>query len=169
MDAANRSDALSLVPSDREVVLTRILAAPRELVFTLWTDPQHLAQWWGPKDFTNPVCEIEAKPGGAIWIIMRGSNGSEYPMRGVFREIVAPERLVFTAIPEDKAGNTLLEILTTVTFAELDGKTTVTVLARCLKETDAAAPMLAGMEAGWTQSLERLAIYAERAAEATAG
>jgi len=140
----------------REVTITRVFDAPRSLVFRMWTDPKHMAQWWGPHHFTNPVCEIDARPGGAIRIHMRGPDGVVYPMTGAFREIVEPERLVFTAVAEDSDGNPLLESLTTVTFAEQGGKTKLTVHAQAIGIAPVAAQMLAGMEAGWTQSLERL-------------
>jgi uncharacterized protein YndB with AHSA1/START domain len=91
-----------------EVTITRILDAPRELVFKAWIDPQQVRQWWGPGKFTNPVCELDARPGGAIRIVMRGPNGIDYPMSGTFREIVEPERLVFTAVAEDAAGHQVL-------------------------------------------------------------
>ena len=146
-------------PMERELVLTRIIDAPRELVFQAWTDPKHLAQWWGPKRFTNPVCEVDARPGGALRIVMRAPNGADYPMVGVFREVVAPERLVFTNIPVDAAGNHLADGLTTVIFAEQGGKTKLTVHTRAVGVAPIAARMLEGMEAGWTQSLERLEGY----------
>jgi uncharacterized protein YndB with AHSA1/START domain len=142
---------------DHELTITRVFDAPRELVFTMWTDPEHMAQWWGPQGFTNPVCEMDVRVGGAIRIHMRGPDGVVHPMTGTFREIVAPERLVFTAVAEDQAGNPLLEALTTVTFAERGGKTTLTVHARAVGLAPVAPQMLAGMDAGWTQSLERLA------------
>ena len=141
----------------REVAITRVFDAPRSLVFKMWTDPKHMAQWWGPHGFTNPVCKLDARPGGAILIHMRGPDGIVYPMTGVFREIVEPERLVFTAVAEDLQGNPLLEALTTVTFVEQGDKTKLTVHARAIGLAPVAPQMLAGMEAGWTQSLERLA------------
>jgi uncharacterized protein YndB with AHSA1/START domain len=144
-------------PVNRELVITRIFDAPRSLVFKMWTDPTHMAQWWGPRGFTNPVCDMDVRPGGAIRIVMRGPGGVDYPMTGVFHEIVAPERLVLTTAVDDADGNRVLEAHNTVTFAEHGGKTTLTVRARIVKATAAAAPMLAGMEAGWGQSLERLA------------
>jgi uncharacterized protein YndB with AHSA1/START domain len=143
-------------PVNRELVITRIFDAPRSLVFKMWTDPTHLAQWWGPRGFTNPVCDMDVRPGGAIRIVMRGPGGVDYPMTGVFHEIVAPERLIFTTAVDDADGNRVLEAHNTVTFAEHGGKTTLTVRARIVKATAAAAPMLAGIEAGWGQSLERL-------------
>jgi len=142
--------------TERELVITRVFDAPRSLVFEMWTDPKHVARWWGPRGFTNPVCELDVRPGGAIRIHMRGPDGTVHPMTGVYREIVAPERIVFTSAALGEKGEPLFEVLTTVTFAEHGGKTTQTVRARILKRTAAAAPYLAGMEEGWTQSLERL-------------
>ena len=146
----------------REVLLTRTIDAPRKLVFEAWTDPKHMAQWWGPKGFTNPVCEIDARPGGAIRIHMRGPDGSVYPMTGTFREVLPPKRLVFTAVAEDLDGNPHLEALTTATFEEEGGRTKVTVQASAVGLSPLAPQMLAGMDAGWTQSLERLAELVEQ-------
>ncbi|HET7079382.1 MAG TPA: SRPBCC domain-containing protein [Chloroflexia bacterium] len=144
-------------PAPRELVLTRLIDAPRELVFQAWTDPRHLAQWWGPQHFTNSLCEVDPRPGGAIRIDMRGPDGVIYPMKGVFREVVAPERLVFTSTAvEDAAGNPQLEGLATVTFAEHEGKTLLTVHNLILKAGPGAADALAGMDEGWNQSLDRL-------------
>ena len=143
-------------PAEREVVITRILDAPRSLVFKAWTDPKHVAQWWGPHGFTTPVCELDVRPGGAIRIHMRGPDGTVYPMTGVYQEIVEPERLVFTGAALDEEGNPLFEVLNTVTLAEQGGKTTLTLQARVVKSTAEAIPYLEGMEAGWEQSLERL-------------
>ena len=136
------------MPTDRELVFPRVLNAPRNRVFKAWTDPKHVAPWWGPHGFTNPVCELDARPGGAIRIHMRGPDGTVYPMTGVYQEIVEPERLVFTSAALDKEGNPLFEVLNTVTFAEQGGKTTQTSRARAVKTTAAAAPYLEGMEAG---------------------
>jgi uncharacterized protein YndB with AHSA1/START domain len=143
--------------SHRELVITRVFDAPREVVFKAWTDPERLKRWWGPKGFTNPVCEVDLRPGGAIRIHMRGPDGTVYPMTGIFQEIVEPERLVFTSSALDKNGNPLFEVLTTVTFLEQSGKTKLTLRASVTKATAEAAPYLAGMEQGWSQSLDRLA------------
>jgi len=142
---------------EQVLVLTRVFDAPRELVFKAWTDPKRVAQWWGPHGFTNPVCELDVRPGGAILIHMRGPDGTVYPMTGVYQEVVQPERLVFTIAVLDANGNPMFEVLTTVTFAEQGGKTKQILRARVIKRTAQAAPYLKGMEAGWTQSLERLA------------
>src|SRR3546814_12441013 len=99
------------------VTFTRRLAAPRELVFELWTDPKHLAKWWGPNGFTNPVCEFEARPGGRIHIDMMAPDGTVYPMDGVVEEILQPARLVLRCTCcGAESGNPGLEGVTTVTF-----------------------------------------------------
>jgi uncharacterized protein YndB with AHSA1/START domain len=145
------------VEGRREVIITRIIDAPRELVFEAWTDPKHMAQWWGPRYFTNPVCELDLRPGGAILIHMQGPDGVVYPMKGVFREILKPERLVFTSgALEDEEGTSMLESLTTVTFAEHEGKTKLTVHAVVTKAEPGTEVALAGMEEGWSQSLDKL-------------
>jgi uncharacterized protein YndB with AHSA1/START domain len=149
--------------AERELVLTRVFDAPRALVFKMWTDPKHLAEWWGPKGFTNPVCEFDLKPDGALRIVMRAPGGGEYPMKGVFREIVPPSRLVFTNIAVDKDGYSIIDGLTTVTFAEEGGKTKLTLQTRGVAVVDYAAAYLQGMEAGWTQSLEKLEALVRRA------
>jgi len=146
-------------PATGDVVITRVLDAPRELVFKVWTDPRHVAQWWGPGGFTNPVCELDPRPGGAIRIHMRGPDGKVYPMTGVYQEITEPERLVFTSTALDQNDDPLFEIMNTVTFAEHGGKTKLTLHARVVRTTAKAAPYLAGAQTGWTQSLQRLGEY----------
>lgn len=142
----------------REMVIERIFDVPRELVFKAWTDPKHVAKWWGPKGFTNPVCEVDARPGGTFLIQMTGPDGTAYPTRGVFHEVVPPERLVVTSTAfEDADGNPQLEVLNTVTFAERDGKTKLTLRAVVVKSTPELDPALAGMNIGWSQSLDKLA------------
>ncbi len=141
---------------EHELVLTRVFDAPRELLFKAWTDPKLVAIWWGPHQFTNPVCELDARPGGAIRIHMRGPDGTVYPMTGVYQEVSEPERIVLTSAALDERGHPMFEVLTTVTFVEQGGKTKQILRARVIKSTAQAAPYLKGMEAGWTQSLERL-------------
>lgn len=145
-----------------EVTLTRIFDAPRALVWKAWTDPQMMARWWGPKEFTNPVCEMDVRVGGKILIHMQAPNGTVHPMTGVFDEVAEPECLVFRAIPVDHKGNPLLESLTTVTFHDVAGKTKVIVHASAAPIQPIGSEMLKGMNAGWSQSLERLAGLVER-------
>ena len=152
----------STAAEKRELVITRILDAPREVVFKAWIDPKQMAKWWGPKGFTNPVCDMDVRPGGALRIVMRGPDGVDHPMTGVFCQVAEPERLVFTSVARDKQGNPLLEALTTATFAQNGGKTKLTVQASAVGLAPVAPQMLGGMEAGWTQSLERLANHVSR-------
>ena len=143
--------------TQRTVVITRIFDAPRDVVFNAWTDPRHLSQWFGPKGFTNPVCEVDLRVGGTLRIVMRAPDGARHPMIGVFREIVPPERLVFTNTATDMAGKVLLEGLTTVTLAEHgNGQTKLTTESSAAARVDFASGMLEGMEVGWTQTIDRL-------------
>lgn len=141
---------------DRVVTIARTFEGPRKVVFEAWTDPYHVAKWWGPKGFTAPRCEWDARPGGAIRIDMQGPDGAIHPIRGEIREIVSPERFIFVSIVDDADGNVLFEVLNTVSFAEHGRKTTVTVDARVTKAMPEAAPMLDALEESWSQSLERL-------------
>jgi uncharacterized protein YndB with AHSA1/START domain len=140
-----------------EMVLTRVLAAPRTLVFKAWTDPEQLAEWWGPHGFTAPRCEVDARPGGALRIDMRGPDGVTFPMVATFTELVEPERLSFTATVPDEDGVSQIETRTIVTFEEQGGKTTLTVRSRVVKATKAGETYVEGMQVGWSQTIERLA------------
>ena len=157
MPEKNAATEARRIFAEREVVITRIYDAPLALVFKAWIDPKHLKRWWGPKTFTNPVCEVDARVGGAWRIVMRAPDGVDYPCGGVYREIVEPERLVFTNIATDNDGNPILDGLTTVMFAEEGRRTKLTLTTRAVALVDYAAAYLQGMEAGWTQSLETLA------------
>jgi len=149
--------------AQREITVTRVFDAPRAVVFKAWTDAAQLAQWWGPKGFTNPVCEIDARVGGALRIHMRAPDGSIYPMKGEFRELVVPERLAFTNIAVDEAGNHIIEGFTTVTFADEGGKTRLTLHTRGSAMVEKAVAYLQGMETGWTMSIDKLeALLARR-------
>ncbi|MCI4322856.1 MAG: SRPBCC domain-containing protein [Thermoplasmata archaeon] len=144
-----------------EIVLSRVIHAPRETVWKAWTEPRRLANWWGPESFTNPVCDVEVRAGGAIRIEMRAPDGVVYPMTGTFREVSPPERLVFSSAALDAAGVPLFEVLNTVTFAERPGSTELTVRFQVVRRTGEAGPYLAGAKVGWTQSLARLATLVE--------
>jgi len=139
-----------------DVVLTRVFNAPRDLVFKAWTDPEQMAKWWGPDGFTNPVCELDARPGGKIRIDMRAPDGTIFPMTGTFYDVEEPTRLVFSQVAADHDGNALLKGHTVVTFEDQGEKTKVTVRSSAIGIAPVAADMLKGMEMGWTQSLVRL-------------
>ncbi len=156
MSANNARISAKMGSSEWDLVLTRTFDAPRELVFRAWTDPKHVAGWWGPNGFTNPVCEVDARVGGEMRIHMRAPNGVVYPMKGVFEEIDEPEHLVFISSALDENGNSMFDVLNTVTFIDRRGKTELTLQARVVRATAVAPQYLKGMEAGWTQSLDRL-------------
>ncbi len=147
-----------VVDTPRQLVLTRTFNAPRRLVFEAWTDPRQLARWWGPKGFTNPVCEADAHPGGAIRIHMTAPDGTIYPMTGVFLEVSPPDRLVFTVLAfEDAQGNARLENHNTVTFTEHDGKTTLTLHVVVVKASpEVARPSSKEWSRGGPKPLDRL-------------
>jgi|SRR5579862_1613266 len=144
-----------------DLVITRTFDAPRELVFKAWTDPRQVQQWWGPNGFTNPRCEVDARPGGEIRIDMRAPDGMVYPMKAVFEELREPERIVFMSSALDADGNSMFDIRNTVTFSERRGKTELTLLAQVIQATSVAPQYLKGMEMGWNQSLDRLHNHVE--------
>lgn len=113
--------------SDREIVIKRVVSAPRELVWEVWTNPKHVAQWWGPRGFSTTIETMDVRPGGVWKHVMRGPDGAEYPNHNVFQEVVKPERIVFTLGGARKGGGTEVRALSTWTFVEQDGKTEVTI------------------------------------------
>jgi uncharacterized protein YndB with AHSA1/START domain len=138
------------------VEITRVFDAPRKLVWQAWTDPKMMAQWFGPRGFTSSVPELDVQVGGALRIVMHGPDGNDYPMKGVFIEVAPPERLVFSNIAIDSDGKHLLEGETSVTLIEQGGKTTMTLMTHAVGRVPIAKQMLAGMNAGWTQSIDKL-------------
>lgn len=141
----------------RDVTITRVYDAPRELVFSMWTDPKHLAKWWGPHGFTNPRCEIDPRPGGQMLIHMQAPDGGVHPMGGVYEEVVPHERIVFMSYVELPDSTRVVESRNTVLFETVGKRTKVTLHARASGFTERAKFMLAGMEAGWATSLDKLA------------
>jgi uncharacterized protein YndB with AHSA1/START domain len=139
-------------PVERELVITRIFDAPRELVFNAWTDPSIAKDWFGTRDHPATHMEMDVRPGGA-W---RGrlrliETGKELRLGGVFREVAPPDRVVFTFAWEEE-GERGLETLVTLTFAEQDGKTRMTFRQapfQSVEERD-------GHRGGWTSSFDRL-------------
>lgn len=150
---------------ERDHTFTRFIDAPRERVFKAWIDPHDLALWWGPKGFTSPVCELDARPGGSMRIDMQGPDGVLYPMKGIYHGLSEPSRIVFTSTAfEDEEGDPQLQVLNTVLFVGHMGRTRVSVTATVVKAAPAVSDALAGMEDGWTQSLDRLAEFLEKPA-----
>jgi uncharacterized protein YndB with AHSA1/START domain len=145
----------------KELTFKRIFDAPRELVFKAWTDPSLLSKWWGPTYFTTPICEVEARKGGKLYIVMHGPKGSDFdidlPTMGIFQEFDPPRRFVFSnEAMNDENGVPQLETLCTVTFNEVGRKTEMILHIVLLKATAAAAAAWAGAEMGWSQSLDKL-------------
>jgi uncharacterized protein YndB with AHSA1/START domain len=142
--------------AERELVITRILNAPREMVWKAWTEPERQAQWLGPRGFTTLSCKMDVRPGGSFRFGMRSSEGTEHWLQGVYREVVEPERVVSTYVWTDVNGNpTRPETLLTVTFADIDGKTKLT-LHQGVFESVTARDLHNG---GWDTSLDCLAEY----------
>jgi len=148
-----------------ELTITRIFDASRELVWKLWTEPESMKRWWGPKGFTSPVCKIDFHVGGAFTYCMRSPEGKDYWGTGAYREIVPLERIVYTDSFADEKGNIVpasyygmrldfpLQMLVTVTFEEDKGKTKFT-----LKHVGIpSGEDLDNAKAGWNQSLDKLA------------
>lgn len=156
MPASNARTSAALNTEDRELVFKRVFDAPRDLVFAAWTDPNHVAQWWGPNGFSTTIQEMDVRPGGVFRFVMRGPDGKDYPFDGAYVEIVAPSRIVFRGNIHDVPGQ---DVLTTVTFAEHEGKTKLTVHQVYAMESDATR----GAPVGWSQTLDRLAEYVAKA------
>lgn len=156
--------------NEREIVITRVIDAPRELVFQAWTEPAQLMRWWAPQGCTTPVCKVDLRPGGAFHYCMRLPEGRDIWGLGVYREVVAPERISYTDSFADAQGNPVApahygmsashpaETLVTVTLAEQNGKTLLTLrhtMAAIVEERDATRQ-------GWNEMLDRLADHLAR-------
>ena len=141
---------------DRELVMTPVVDAPRRLGFEAWTKPEHLPHWMlGPPGWTMPVCEIDLRPGGAWHFIWRRADGNEMGMRGEYREIAPPERLVST----ESWGGDWPETLNTLVLSEKDGKTTLTNTILYPSNEAREAALKTGMKEGVSKSFDRLAEY----------
>jgi len=157
----NRTNEDRVSTADREMILTRVVNAPPELVWKAWIDPEHAGRWWGPDGFTTTTRSKDVRPGGHWSFIMHGPDGTDYPNRIVYLEIEEPTRLVYKHTSEEDVEAALFE--TTVTFDDLDGKTKVTLrsvlpsaeeLARLIREYDALE--------GGKQHLARLDAYVSK-------
>lgn len=119
MNPDNAANPFATVVGNREIVVTRLLNAPRELVFKAWTNEEHLSKWWGPQGFTLTFQRFEMRPGGTWQFVMHGPDGVDYPNTNVFVEVVKPERIVIqhAVFPH---------FLATTVFEDLEGKTKLT-------------------------------------------
>lgn len=159
-----------------ELIITRVFDAPQEMVWKAWTEPERFMLWWGPKGFTSPVAKIDLRVGGSYLSSMRSPDGKDFWSKGVFREVVPQERLVMTDSFADEKGNTVqasyyglgkdfpLELVITVNFEELDGKTKLV-----LKHSGIEGISVTDrddMQQGWSQSFDKLDEYLKRAKSA---
>lgn len=151
MNVVNNKD----VREDRlELVITRVLDAPPMLVYKVWTEPEHMVRWMGPKGFTAPSAKLDVREGGRYRTLIRSPEGKDYWFCGVYREVVANERLVFTFAWEED-GERGQENLITITFADENGKTRMTFKQtpfQSVEERD-------GHEGGWSEAFDKLAAY----------
>jgi len=159
---------------DRRIVITHLLAAPREQVFKAWTDPEHFVGWWGPNGFTTPVCRMDVRPGGVLHYCMRSPEGRDFWGKGVYREILEPERIVYADRFADAKGNPIepahyglspswpSETLVSVTFAAHEGRTKLTLEHAVGSAPESECEMC---RQGWTESLDRLAAFLAKARE----
>jgi uncharacterized protein YndB with AHSA1/START domain len=157
MPATNKPGTTTFsTPSDREIAATRVFDAPRRLVFEAYTNPKHIPHWMlGPEGWTMPVCEVDLRPGGAWHFVWRRGDGDEMAMRGSYKEVVPPEKVVST----ESWGGDWPETINTLILTEENGRTTMTstVLYPSKEARDAA--LKTGMKDGMTQSFDRLAEY----------
>jgi uncharacterized protein YndB with AHSA1/START domain len=155
--AETKSAATGTTLTDRELILTRLIAAPREKVYRAWTEPELMKQWFTPRPWTTPVVETDVRPGGSNYILMRGPDGSEFPNRGIYLEVVPNERLVFTDAytgawePSQKPFMTVV-----LTFENEAGKTRYTARVKHWTVADREAHEKMGFEAGWGKATDQL-------------
>ena len=147
---------------ERSIVLPRIIHAPRDLVFLAWTDPVHIARWWGPHGFRSVVRQMDVRVGGQFRICMVGPDGAEYPIKGLYRQIVEPQRLVYTDDWDDERAPQPSEV--TVDFAEVGPEETLLTVAIVFPgRSEREHAQAQGLVPGWSDSFERVDAYlAER-------
>ncbi len=142
--------------TDREIVITRVFDAPRELVWSAWTDPERVARWWGPRGFTTTIHEMDVRPGGVWKQTMHGPDGTDYPSQIVFTQVVKPERIVDSMVG-GKKGQPSHQFEATWTFEEQGEKTRLTL--RMLFPSAEVCEQVArtyGVIEGGNQTLDRL-------------
>ncbi|HEV7968248.1 MAG TPA: SRPBCC domain-containing protein [Candidatus Acidoferrales bacterium] len=168
MPASNAKTSADSNTADRELVFKRILDAPRDLVFEAWTDPKHVARWWGPNGFKTTISEMDVRPGGVWRLVMHGPDGRDYNNKIVFVEVARPERLVYRHQPEQ--GTEPVTFETTVTFAERSGKTEMTfrMLFPTAEILDHVVKTYGAIE-GAKQTLGRLEEHLTKMLESTDG
>lgn len=147
--------------SDRELVLSRLIDAPREKLFRAWTEPELLKRWFAPLPYTTPVAELDLRPGGASLVVMRDPQGNDLPNRGVYLEIVRNERLVFTDAYTrawEPAAKPFMTVI--LTFEEEGGRTRYTARVLHWTAADREAHEKMGFHEGWGRCTDQLAALA---------
>ncbi len=143
--------------SSTEIVIERVFDAPRELVWKAWTDPEHVAKWCGPQGMKTRVDELDFRPGGNWVYVMLAPDGSEYPQRGTFREIVPPEKIVTTAVFEyGEAGSS--SVVMTYIFEDMGDKTKMT-MTHVEMGVEYSEEQRMGVIAGWNSNFDSLVDY----------
>ena len=144
----------------RELSITHTFDAPRALVWKAWTDPEHIMQWWGPKGFSNASCNVDLRIGGAFRLHMCAPDGNTYPCKGIYREIVEPERIVYDSEADEShpcGAGLPPRAVVTISLTEHQGRTTLTLHTRFGTSERLEAANQAGYSMSWGQALERLA------------
>ena len=142
------------------LTFTRVVEAPRAVVWDAWTNGEHLRQWFAPNRFTTPEAEIDLRTGGRMRVVMRAPDGQEFSSYGVVKVVKRPSKFVFESWLNGSDGEPMLHDRTTVTLADTRGKTKLTVNTRVLKVTAEAQGAIDGMEQGWNETLDRLVQFA---------
>jgi uncharacterized protein YndB with AHSA1/START domain len=150
---SNAAYAIEIEPGKQEIIGTRMFDAPRDLVFKTMTDPKLIPQWWGPRRHTTTVDEMDVRPGGRWRYVLHDPDGNGNAFHGVYHDITAPERLVYTFEYEGVPGHVLLE---TVTLEEVDGRTKLTDQSVFQSVADRDGMVQSGMESGATETMDRL-------------
>jgi uncharacterized protein YndB with AHSA1/START domain len=140
-------------PADREIHIERVFDAPRDRVFAVYTDPELIPEWWGPRDTTTVVDEMDVRPGGSWRFLIRGADGSESGFRGVYREVTPPERIVQTFEWEGMPGHVSVE---TATFEDLGDRTKVSTVSLFHTTEERDGMLGSGMEGGLNETYARL-------------
>lgn len=163
--------------ADREFRISRVFDAPRDLVWTVWTDPKHMVNWWGPANFSSPLCELDLRVGGAYRFVMRAPDGLDLPVKGQFLVVEKPSRLVMvmdhSELPADwhdmidpdrpkGQGTPAINLHNTVTFEDLGGRTRLTLAVLFESAAQRAAFLKIGMSEGWNSSLDRFGAEVEK-------
>lgn len=176
MSKETATNSITTNADECELVITRTFDAPRELVFKVWTDPEHFGKWWGPKGFSLNVSQMDVRPGGKFLGSQKSPEGHVMWGKFVYQEVNAPEKLAFVQSFSDEEGNTIrapfsstwpLEVLNTLTFSENEGKTTLTLRGGPINATEEERKTFEkgfeSMKQGFAGTFDQLADYLTKA------